>query len=108
VRFSATSSCERKVDVRLPGKGDSNARPDHLIITTIKRIRTRRLSIKNSLSASCGGVGGACAVLGHFFLYIQGGPVFEAHRFLYHSTLGLRVIKKKKKGPGRHRGGWRR
>ena len=43
----------RKVDVRLPGKGDSNshgARPVHLIITMIKWIRTRRLSIKNSLS----------------------------------------------------------
>ena len=42
----------RKVDVRLPGKGHSNsygARPDHLIITMIKWIRTSRLSIKNSL-----------------------------------------------------------
>jgi len=51
----------RKVDVRLPGKGDSNshgARLDHLIITMIKWIRTSRLSIKNSLS----GVG---AVLVH-------------------------------------------
>ena len=43
----------RKVDVRLPGKGNSNshsARPVHLIITTIKWIRTSRLSIQNSLS----------------------------------------------------------
>jgi len=43
----------RKVDVRLPGKGDSNshgARPVHLIITMIKWIWTSRLSIKNSLS----------------------------------------------------------
>ena len=42
----------RKVDVRLPGKGDSNshgARPVRLIITMIKWIRTSRLSIKNSL-----------------------------------------------------------
>jgi len=42
-----------KVDVRLPGKGDSNshgARPVHLTITMLKRIRTSRLSIKNSLS----------------------------------------------------------
>ena len=41
-----------KVDVRLPGKGNSNshgARPVHLIITMIKWIRTSRLSIKNSL-----------------------------------------------------------
>ena len=27
----------------------------------------------------------------------QGGLVFKAHRLLYHSTLGLRVIKKKNK-----------
>ena len=27
----------------------------------------------------------------------RGGPVFKAHRLVYHSTLGLRVIKKKKK-----------
>ena len=43
----------RKVDVRLPGKGNSNsqgARPVHLITTMIKWIRTSRLSIKNSLS----------------------------------------------------------
>ena len=42
-----------KVDVRLPGKGNSNshgARPVHLIITRMKWIRTSRLSIKNSLS----------------------------------------------------------
>ena len=26
----------------------------------------------------------------------RGGLVFKAHRLLYHSTLGLRVIKKKK------------
>ena len=42
----------RKVDVRLPGKGNSNcrgARPVHLIITMIKWIRASRLSIKNSL-----------------------------------------------------------
>ena len=49
----------RKVDVRLPGKGNSDshgARPVHLIITMIKWIRTSRLSIKNSLS------------LNHFFV----------------------------------------
>ena len=42
----------RKVDERLPGKGNSTshgARPDHLIITIIWWIRTIRLSIKNSL-----------------------------------------------------------
>jgi len=39
----------RRVDVRLPGKGNLNshgARPVHLIITMIKWIRTSRLSIK--------------------------------------------------------------
>jgi len=48
----------RKVDVRLPGKGNSNyhgARPVHPIITMIKWIRTIRLSIKNSLSAGADG-----------------------------------------------------
>jgi len=43
----------RKVDVRLPGKGNPNshgARPVHLIITMITWIRTSKLSIKNSLS----------------------------------------------------------
>ena len=43
----------RNIDVRLPGKGNSNfngARPVHLIITMIKWTRTSRLSIKNSLS----------------------------------------------------------
>ena len=46
-------SMPRKVDVRLPGKENSNshgARPLHLIITMIRWIRTSRLSIKNSLS----------------------------------------------------------
>jgi len=44
----------RKVDIRLPEKGNSNshgARPVHFIISMIKWIRTSRLSIKNSLSA---------------------------------------------------------
>jgi len=46
-------SAPRKVDVRLPGKGKSNshdARPVHLIITTIKWIRASRLSTNDSLS----------------------------------------------------------
>ena len=45
----------RKVDVRLPGKVNSDshgARPVHLIITMIKWIRTIRLSMKKSLSVS--------------------------------------------------------
>jgi len=33
--------------------------------------------------------------------WFRGGLVFKAHRWLYHSTLGSRVMKKKKKaGPG--------
>jgi len=46
----------RKIDVRLPGRGDSNshgARPVHLIITMTKWFRTSKLSIKNSLSGTC-------------------------------------------------------
>ena len=45
----------RKVDVRLPGKGNSDshgARPVHLIITMIQWILTSRLTRKNSLSGS--------------------------------------------------------
>ena len=41
------------VDIRLPGKGNSNshgARPVHQIISMIKWIRTSRLSINKSLS----------------------------------------------------------
>ena len=30
--------------------------------------------------------------------WFRGGLVFKAHRLVYHSTLGLRVIKKKKVG----------
>ena len=48
----------RKVDVRLPGKGNSNshgARPVHLIISMVKWIQTSRLSIKNSLSLTVAG-----------------------------------------------------
>ena len=49
----------RKVNVRLPGKGNSNshgARPVHLIITMIKWIRISRLSLKNSPSRCVGQV----------------------------------------------------
>jgi len=49
-----------KVDVKLPGKGNSNshgARPVHLIITMIKWIRTSRLSIKNSLPGRVAHIG---------------------------------------------------
>ena len=47
----------RKVDIRLPGQGDSNthgARPVRQMISTIKWIRTSRLSIKDSLPVPSG------------------------------------------------------
>ena len=47
------TAANRKVEIRLPGKGNSNfdgARPAHQIITMIKWIRTSRLSIKKSPS----------------------------------------------------------
>jgi len=34
----------------------------------------------------------------------RGGLVFKAHRLLYHSTLGLRILKKKKKNSERFKG----
>jgi len=44
----------RKVDARLPGKGNSHgARPVHLIISMIQWIRPSGFSIKNSLFAIC-------------------------------------------------------
>jgi len=36
-------------------------------------------------------------LLGRNVQRFRGGLVFKAHRLLYHSTLGLRVITKKKK-----------
>ena len=50
----------RKVDTRLPGKGNSNsrgARPVYQNHSMIKWTRTRRLSIKISLSGEGGGGG---------------------------------------------------
>ena len=85
---------DRKVDVRLPGKGNSNphsVRPVHLIITILKWIRTSRSSIKNSLAGRVG-------VLRRNVQRFRGGLVCKAHRLLHHSTLGLRVITKKKVG----------
>ena len=48
-----TSGAVSSVDVRVPGKRNSNfhgARPVHLIIMMIKWIRTSRLAMQNSLS----------------------------------------------------------
>ena len=71
----------RKVDVRLPGKGDSNshsARPFHLIITMIKWIRTSRLSINHSLS---------CRVKDAHFT--KQGP--ESGPFSFQKSISLRI-----------------
>ena len=82
----------RKVDVTLPGKGNSNshgARPVHLIITMIKWIRTSRLSIKNSLALHLQVWSlrfrrkGFTHHLHPTHLY-QHRSVFKAHRRLYH------------------------
>ena len=66
---ATTYKLDRKVDVRLPGEGNSishGARPVHIIITMIKRIRTSRLSINNSHSSELVGTtfqGGGLAKL---------------------------------------------
>ena len=124
-RGSPSTRCTwcRKVEIRLPGKGNSNslgARPVHQIISMIKWIRTIRLSIKNSLSPPV-----RSAWITEYTMYLvhlgfrvyglafrvyglglrglvtcssrfRGGLVFNFHRLLYHSTLGLRVIKRER------------
>ena len=58
VRFwSHVQGLARKVDARLPGKGNSNsqgARPVHQMISMTKWMRTSRLSTKNSLVTGYG------------------------------------------------------
>ena len=77
----------------------SIARPVHLIITMIKWFRTSRLSIKNSLSwrpartrAGLRALRGAEMCSGS-----EAGSYVRLVDFVYHSKLGLSVIKKKKK-----------
>jgi len=67
--------------------------PLHLIITMIKWIRTRgerleRKPAQFSISEQ---------LLHRNVKRFQGGLVFKAHRWLHHSTLGSRVIKKKRR-----------
>jgi len=57
-RSNVMGCVPKKVDLRLPRKGNPNshgARPGHLIITMIKWIWAGRLAIENSLSSLCGG-----------------------------------------------------
>ena len=66
---TACNQRTRKVDVRLPGKGNSNshdARPVHQIISMIKWIWTCRLSIKISLSSQRGRESGWTDSLGGY------------------------------------------
>ena len=86
--------------MRLPGKGNSKshgARPVHLVITMIKWMRASRLSIKNCLSQV------ASQTKNNYVTEIcsgsEAGSYLRLIDFVYHSTLGLRVIKKKKKAP---------
>ena len=63
------ASLPRKVDVRLPGKGNSNshgARPVHPIITMVKWIRTNR---DRSSARSSGGCGSGWCGSGSLSLY---------------------------------------
>jgi hypothetical protein len=72
---AVVSGCDRKVDVRLPRKGDSNscgARPVHLVITMIKWIRTSRLSIEMTLSSVCGVQGVEQPMSGEFVTQARG------------------------------------
>jgi len=100
---SVSPTVGRKVNIRLPGKGNSDshgARSVHRIITMITWIRTSRLSIKNSLFRRytplyCASEGGHDVIV-QMLLDEASPTVSKAHRLLYHSTLGVRVIKKKR------------
>ena len=100
--------------MRLPGKGNSyshGVRPVHQIISMIKRIRTSKLSINKSLSGLQRHLGdelgdGARVVLrpssrreNNYFTEMcsgsEAGSYFRRIDCVYHSTLGLIVIKKK-------------
>ena len=66
--------CSRKVDVKLPGKGNSNfhgARKVHLVIKMLKWIRTSRLSIKNSLSVACSAPPSKAIQVSCIFMYFR-------------------------------------
>ena len=68
-------------------------------LATIKWFRNSKLSIENSLSdaPSAGSKGGGTAKR------FRGGLVFETHILVYHSNLGWRVIKNKRRRMAAHR-----
>jgi len=82
----------RKIDVRLPGKGNSNshgARPVHLIITMIKWVRTSRLSIKTTYWSVSGGISKSIEVLENSSFTC---PAFTRSSYLAHqSSSGFRI-----------------
>jgi len=73
-------------------------------MSVMRWTRTSWSSIKNSLSGQR-----KWTETAQGFLACGVPIIFKAHILLYHSTPGLRVIKKKKKGcrPGPPWGGWR-
>jgi len=76
----------------LLSRGEKNT-PDKIKVIMIQLFSKRRLAVrKRSISLANKGCGTSRNVK-----RFRGGLVFEAHRLLYHSTLGSRVIKKKKK-----------
>jgi hypothetical protein len=96
----------RKVNVRLPGEGNSNshsAMPVYQIISMMKWIRTSRLSRKNSLSQDLDEEALVGRAVCHVDLHRAGARCSEAGScsrlidFAYHSTLEVRAIKKKMK-----------
>ena len=108
-----SSKRSRKVDARLPGKGNSNshgARPVRLIITVIKWIRTSRLSIKNSLSlatsaSSASSMASAsdtpCTPKSETVRLLRTGAPSErewigSHRLSDHSMQGSKVVEKRR------------
>ena len=70
------------------GVGDNNARPRGVLD---RKLRLPRLA--------CFGVEGLEQLLRRNVQRFRGGLVFKAHRLVYHSTLGWRVIKKKNARP---------
>ena len=83
-------------------------------LPTVSPLFPRCLPAVSSLSPGCLSLSPGCLVavspLPEQLLYtnvkrFRGGLVFKAHRLLYHSTLGLRVIRKRRSLPAVEPGG---